>query len=124
MNEQIIRELVATGKWTEEAARISERAGHRCEYCGHDFFGSAENYKQWQCDHIVPLHSGGTEDIENKAASCRTCNFDFKRGWDPRSEAGQNATRDELIAAASRRILSEKEKTNAEVERYKLIVGR
>jgi hypothetical protein len=34
----IVKKLVATGKWSEESALLSERAGHRCEYCGLDFF--------------------------------------------------------------------------------------
>ena len=124
MNEQVIRDLVATGKWSEENAKISQRADHRCEYCGLDFFGSAENFKQWQCDHIVPISTDGTEDIENKAASCRTCNWDFKRGWDPRPDAGHNATRAQLIEVVRRRILAENQKTTAEVQRYRAIIGR
>lgn len=51
----VAKRLVATGKWSEESAWLSERAGHRCEYCGLDFFASVANYKCFQVDHIVPV---------------------------------------------------------------------
>lgn len=96
----VVKLLVATGKWSEGTARLSERAGHRCEYCGLDFFASVANYKSIQVDHIVPVSKGGDPDsIANKALACRTCNFDLKSKWNPK-DACASDDRDALIAAA------------------------
>ena len=124
-DERIVRELVATGKWSDEQARIGLRAHFQCEYCELDFLASPEKFKQWEVDHIIPLSKeGGTEFFDNLAAACRTCNFCFKRGWDPRDYAGKNATRAELIAAAQRYICERKQMTEKEIAHYKAIIGR
>jgi hypothetical protein len=44
INDEVVQQLVRLG-WSEESARISERAGHRCEYCDFDFLASPDNYK-------------------------------------------------------------------------------
>ena len=46
--------------------------GH-CAYCGKKI-----TIKQMQIDHIVPLRSGGTNEIENLNPSCSRCNH-YKR---------------------------------------------
>ncbi len=82
---EVAKRLVATGKWSEETALLSERAGHRCEYCGLDFLASVANYKCFQVDHIVPVSKGGDpSSTENKAVACRTCNFSLKSKWNPK----------------------------------------
>jgi hypothetical protein len=95
----VVQRLVATGKWSEETAWLSERAGHRCEYCGLDLFASVANYKSFQVDHIVPVSKGGDPNSrDNKAVACRTCNFNLKSRWNPRNVCGSDE-RDVLIAA-------------------------
>src|ERR1700730_17435136 len=94
---EVVSVLVSTGEWCEISARVSERAGHRCEYCGLKFFESVENYKLWECDHIVPQKAAGLDVIDNFAASCRICNYGFKCAYNPRDDAPPNATREELI---------------------------
>ncbi|MBL8618279.1 MAG: HNH endonuclease [Deltaproteobacteria bacterium] len=95
----VVQRLVATGKWSEETAWLSERAGHRCEYCGLDLFASVANYKSFQVDHIVPVSKGGDPNSrDNKAVACRTCNFNLKSRWNPR-DACTSDDRDALIAA-------------------------
>lgn len=119
----VVSKLVATGKWSEILARVSERAGHCCEYCGLDFFKSIENYKSWECDHIVPQSAGGPDEIDNIAASCRVCQFCFKRWYNPQNDAGSNATRAELIEAARRYIEKKKQEFAQQLERERDIIG-
>ncbi len=83
MREEIIQQLVATGKWSENDARIGERANFHCEYCDLDMLGIIANYKLWQIDHIIPIGSGGTNDFGNLALACKTCNWNWKNRWDP-----------------------------------------
>jgi len=56
-------------KWSISKARrfaIYSRDGHCCIYCG-----SEENLS---IDHIVPRSKGGTDDEQNLATACRSCN--------------------------------------------------
>jgi len=121
MNKTIIRELVNTGIWSEQAAHLCERAGHRCEYCGLDFFASADNYKQWQEDHIIPQCLGGDNSIDNLAASCRTCNVDLKSRWDPREVAGATASREQLVAAVRQYVSHKRTTILSDVIRFRII---
>ena len=124
IRNDVVRRLVATGKWGEDPARLGERAGYVCEYCGLDLLSSPENYKEWQTDHIVPQGCGGTDDFDNLALSCRTCNVSFKSRWNPRDCAGDNASREDLIAAARVYISRKKAEARAEVNKVREIVGR
>lgn len=50
---------------------IRQRAGYLCEYC--------HTSEQWQSvpftiDHILPVSLGGSNDLENLALACFTCN--------------------------------------------------
>jgi 5-methylcytosine-specific restriction endonuclease McrA len=123
-DERVVRELVATGKWSDEQARIGLRAHFRCEYCGLDFHASPENYKQWEREHVVPLSADeGTETFDNLAAACRTCNY-FKGSWNPGKHAGKNATRTALIAAGQSYIRERKQLTEQQIAREKVIIER
>lgn len=97
--DALVRELAKFSNWAESAARYVVRANFSCEYCGLDLLASVDNFKQWENDHIVPASAGGTDDDSNIAVSCRTCNWHLKRGWDPSSECGSNAEREELVDA-------------------------
>ena len=122
MNE-IPKLLANTGKWHENTAWLSQRAGHKCEYCGLDFFASVANYKSFQIDHIVPISKGGVEDSnKNKAVACKTCNVDLKSSWNPKDSSSSD-DRDELVAAVR---LYEKEREEyylKEIEDMKAILS-
>jgi len=94
----IPEKLAATGKWHVNTAWLSERAGHKCEYCGLDFFESVANWKSFQVDHIIPTSKGGEDNNDNKAVACKTCNFDLKSRWNP-AEVCESNDRDKLIEA-------------------------
>jgi ATP adenylyltransferase len=49
--------------------RVLEKAKKRCELCG-----ASSNTTQIDVDHIVPRSKGGSNDISNLQALCRTCN--------------------------------------------------
>lgn len=72
MDTEEIKELVKSRAWSEDNARVSVRAEHKCEYCGLDFFASVSNYCLWQKDHIVPIKHGDTDEMSNYAAVSST----------------------------------------------------
>lgn len=45
-----------------------ERAHGRCEACG-----IALQPGEWECDHLVPIKDGGTNDVANLRVLCRPC---------------------------------------------------
>lgn len=45
-----------------------ERAHGRCELCGTVLLPA-----EWECDHVVPLRAGGTNDINNLRVLCKPC---------------------------------------------------
>jgi hypothetical protein len=55
---------------------IFKKYGGRCAYCGREL----GTIKQMQVDHIIPRFKGGTDDLDNLAPACRTCN-NFKRSF-------------------------------------------
>ena len=52
--------------------QISERAGHRCEYCRLHSLLQGANF---HVDHIQPTSRGGDDDYENLALMCASCNL-------------------------------------------------
>lgn len=57
--------------WEEWAAlriAVFQRDNYRCVYCG--------SPKRLECDHVIPLSRGGTNDITNLASACYLCNRD------------------------------------------------
>ena len=69
-----------TRRWRKIRARILDRDGHRCSYCG----GPAD-----QVDHILARANGGGDDEDNLTACCKTCNL--ARG-DRGSRSGAHVT--------------------------------
>lgn len=53
-------------------ARISERAGHRCEYCHAPEV--VFNFP-FEVEHIIPLSKQGSDQESNLALACRSCNL-------------------------------------------------
>jgi hypothetical protein len=105
-------------KWSLETARLSIRAGHRCEYCGLDFLASVDNYKLLEVDHFVP---NGGERESNKAVACHICNFKLKGQYDPSGGEG-GLTCEELIFRARRHIASKRAQVAFEIEYMKGLI--
>lgn len=124
IRDDVVKKLVETGKWSETTAKLAERAGYKCEYCGLDLLGSVEAYKQFEVDHIVPIsRKGNPQDFDNLAVSCRHCNFHLKRFWNPSAVAGESASRDELIAAARQYLDDPRGKFADDLDVVRKIVG-
>ena len=121
--EEIVRRLVATGKWSREQVLLGLRAGFQCEYCDRHLLESPDSYKLWQQDHIVPLRSGGKDEFENKVLACALCNVHFKNRWDPRVRVSAAGTRMDLLKACREYIKERREQTARELAEYKGIVG-
>lgn len=49
--------------------QVLDKTSGRCAYCGCPL-----SLNKMQIDHVVPLHNGGTNDIDNLLPSCRSCN--------------------------------------------------
>ena len=124
IREHVVRQLIATGKWGERGqAHLGERANYRCEYCDRDLLASADAYKLWQQDHIVPVEKGGNGDFENLALACSLCNKSFKGKWDPRSRAGENASRPDLVSAVRAYVHEQRRRIEDELVTLRGIVG-
>lgn len=52
--------------------RIADRAGHRCEYCHAPEI--AFNFP-FDVEHFIPISKQGSDDDENLALACRSCNL-------------------------------------------------
>ena len=48
---------------------VLQRDSYACQWC--DTFLHEGN---WSIDHIIPLSKGGTNDLDNLQAMCRSCN--------------------------------------------------
>lgn len=62
--------------------QVSERAGHRCEYCG---LPQEAEVMDLTVDHVVPRVDQGSTDISNLALACLACNarkWKFTHGTD------------------------------------------
>ena len=105
-------------------AIICERAGYKCEYCDKDMLASLDNYLSKQRDHIIPKSAQGSETVDNYALSCSTCNDRRLKGtWNPADDAGEDASRDELIQAVRRYVRKKRGHKYEEFSRYIQIVG-
>lgn len=58
---------ICSKAWRRIRLRIFKRDGWACTYCG----TSAEPL---ECDHIVPISRGGSNDDSNLTTACRRCN--------------------------------------------------
>jgi hypothetical protein len=124
IRDEVVKQLVSLGNWSDASARVGERAGYRCEYCGLDFLKSPENYSQFSFDHIVPSSCGGSlTELDNIALACKICNINWKARWDPRAAAGSDANRDMLIAAVKDHISVNRIRTEQELIRVREIIG-
>jgi 5-methylcytosine-specific restriction endonuclease McrA len=58
---------------------IWKRDRYQCQSCG-----KTDNETNLTIDHIIPLASGGSNDISNLQTLCHTCNSRKKHHFDPR----------------------------------------
>lgn len=117
--EAAVAALTADGKWSVEQVHLGFRAGFHCEYCDRDLLASVDDYDAWQVDHLVPQSRGGDQSFDNKAISCKTCNF-LKRVWDPRLTP--ELSRPELIAVVRQHIAARRATKQAEIDRVRALV--
>ena len=123
--EEIVKKLVATKKWDAVTAALGAATDFHCAYCDLDFLETPETYKLWQVDHIVPVSCGGSpSDPSNLVVACKTCNWDWKGRWDPRKEAGAEATRAQLIEAVRKHVGKCKANIEEELKLVREIAGR
>lgn len=54
-------------QWSVIRSRIFSRDNFTCQYCG-------ARGGRLECDHIVPLSRGGSDEDDNLATSCKPCN--------------------------------------------------
>ncbi len=56
---------------TAQRRTISERAHGCCEYCRSQLIYGLQSFT---VEHIIPIYSGGSNDLDNLALSCQGCN--------------------------------------------------
>lgn len=123
LEQEIIDKLVATRKWSPAAVRLGIRANFKCEYCGKDLLASVENYKEWNFDHIIPKKHGGTDDDENIAVACRTCNVSVKSRWNPAEHITGKPTRAKLISETREYIKLKRVELQKEITYFNSVVN-
>lgn len=112
-------------KWGPWTIDIAVRANFRCEYCDRDLLLSVDAYKEWQHDHIIPKSVDEEKEKdrpENLAFSCRACNWDFKKKWDPSDALGDNPSREELIRVTREYVARKRTEAMVEVLKVRQIV--
>jgi 5-methylcytosine-specific restriction endonuclease McrA len=58
---------MAPALWAKVRARIYARDDYTCRYCG-------ERGGRLECDHVVPLSKGGSDEDDNLVTACWRCN--------------------------------------------------
>lgn len=56
-------------EWASIRTAVFERDAFTCQYCG-------QRGGKLECDHVVPISRGGSNDIKNLVTACRDCNRD------------------------------------------------
>lgn len=54
-------------EWRVIRSRIFERDDYTCQYCG-------DRGNKLECDHVIPLSRGGSDQDENLVTACKPCN--------------------------------------------------
>lgn len=62
------RQAYKSAEYARNRQHRYERARGRCEACGIHLEAGA-----WDCDHLVPIRQGGTNDLTNLRILCRPC---------------------------------------------------
>ena len=116
------RELEPLG-WSREALELGTGQDFRCYYCKRDLLASIEDFDVWHFDHVIPVSKMGTDDIANKVVACKLCNF-VKRNFDPRSEAGEGATLEELRVIATEYVAAGRKDKTARLDKFNEVLLR
>ena len=119
----LARELARLPLWGQPGIDCGIRANFRCEYCDRDRLRSLDDYKAWAQDHLVPRKAGGRDDLSNMVVACHPCNSAYKKDWDPRTVAGADASREELIEAARTMIAERRDVEQAVLEEAQRLVA-
>ena len=119
----IIKKLIETNYWDKDAVLLGLRAEFKCEYCGKNLLASVDNYKEWQVDHIVPLSKGGTDDFDNLALSCRTCNVCLKNKWNPLQDSNEKLNREQLIKKTKEYITNRRKEEQVKLDQFISIIS-
>jgi 5-methylcytosine-specific restriction endonuclease McrA len=114
--QRAVRGLWATKKWSYRHIYLGFVHDFKCHYCGRDLLASADDYKLWEQDHIMP---GGGDDPDNLVLACLICNSKFKGRWRP-----QGADRDSRLASIAERLAEVRARTSAEVAEIRRLLGR
>ena len=61
-------------KWAYTRTRLAEAQNWKCCFCGCYMTEIAGKKNSVTVEHVVPKSMGGTDDVENLAASCYRCN--------------------------------------------------
>jgi len=69
-------------EWSVVRLAVFQRDDYTCRYCG-------VSGVRLECDHIVPLSRGGSNEMTNLATACQTCNR--KKAAQTLEELGWNA---------------------------------
>ena len=73
--------------WEKTRLRIFERDNYTCQHCG-------AREVSLECDHLVPISRGGSNEDDNLVASCRSCNQSKRDNlvgeWKPGEGSAQN----------------------------------
>ena len=62
---------VSNGTWSRIRRRVFDRDGWACVKCGRP--------GRLECDHIVALSAGGSNDMDNLRTLCRDCHIQISR---------------------------------------------
>ncbi len=60
-------ERPSADKWRVLRDEVFARDGYTCQYCG-------DRGTSLQCDHIIPVSRGGSNDLTNLQTACKKCN--------------------------------------------------
>lgn len=61
-------------KWVYTRTRLAEAQNWKCCFCGSRMTEVRGKNNSVTVEHVIPVTLGGTDDIENLAASCNACN--------------------------------------------------
>lgn len=60
-------ERLPTQDWNVLRRQVFERDNYTCQYC-------KKRGGNLECDHVIPIHKGGTNELGNLITACPTCN--------------------------------------------------
>lgn len=122
-HDELADQLARLPGWYDITIAVWPRADYRCEYCGRDFLASVDEYRWgWNHDHLIPESISHDDSPNNMVLSCVPCNR-YKGTFDPATVTGPDASREELIAAATRKIEELRNPDHSLLEQLRELVG-